>query len=231
MTNKPMCHPDWHHFLLTYPAPGEVMRRMRGRGTLPAEVEALVGVQQDPVWHPEGDAFEHTMHVVDAMASVLSREGVGGDRRVTLMLAALVHDLGKAVSTKWHPEKQKWVAYGHDVTGVPLAHTALTFLQTFPEKVSVILPLVRWHMAHTRQEFTTKAVAKLARELYPATIADLVLLLEADCAGRPPAPPGLPAAVVEQLIPTAKANGWFHDTPGNSPFLRKTRSGVVSPER
>ena len=226
--DKSMCNPDWYKFFLVDPTPGDVIRRMLGRGGLPAEVVALAGVAQDPVWHPEGDAFEHTCHVVNAMAQVLSREGIGGDRRVTLLLAALTHDLGKAVSTKWHPEKQKWVAYGHDVTGVPLARTALTFLQTCPEKISAILPLVRWHMAHTRKDFTAKAVAKLSRELFPANIADLVLLMEADCAGRPPAPPGLPPAVLEQLIPTALKNRWYTDIPNDSRYLhRRPRPGPV----
>jgi len=224
-----MCHPDWYWFLTNLTRPGQFLGKVVDLPAFPAQLKALVGVQQDLRHHPEGDAFQHTTHVVDAMAKILSREGITGDRRVTLLLAALTHDLGKAVSTKWHDEKQKWVAYGHDVTGVPLAREVLAFLQTLPEKAEVIVRLVRWHMAHTRPEFTTKAVAKLARELYPATIADLVLLLEADCAGRPPIPPGLPPAVVEQLIPIAKANGWYVDAPKGAPYLRRTERASPGP--
>lgn len=29
------------------------------------ELEAMVGCEQDPRWHPEGDVFTHTMMVVD----------------------------------------------------------------------------------------------------------------------------------------------------------------------
>jgi tRNA nucleotidyltransferase (CCA-adding enzyme) len=166
------------------------------------------------------------------MADIMSREGIQGERRAVFMLAALTHDLGKAVSTRWNEEKQKWTAYGHDVSGVPLAHRFLESIGTFPENIPQILSLVRWHMAHTRKDFTAKAVAKLARELYPATIADLMFVLEADCAGRPPIPPGLPAAVTEQLVPIAKENGWYTDVPKDSRYLlRQGRSGVLSCER
>ena len=34
------------------------------------DLAALIGVPQDPIWHPEGDAFEHTIQVVEA-ASVI----------------------------------------------------------------------------------------------------------------------------------------------------------------
>ncbi len=32
------------------------------------EIERIIGVPQDPEWHPEGDVGAHTMHVVDAAA-------------------------------------------------------------------------------------------------------------------------------------------------------------------
>ena len=40
------------------------------------EIEALVGVPQPPRHHPEGDAFEHTMQVLDAAAKLTARTGV-----------------------------------------------------------------------------------------------------------------------------------------------------------
>lgn len=203
-----LCHEDWYWFLATR-GPGKSFADI-DPAKLPHQLRALVGVQQSPEHHPEGDAFVHTGHVVDAMASILSREGIAGDRRVVFMLAAVCHDMGKATHTRWDAEKQKWTAYGHDVAGVHEARRFLEGIGTYPEVVREVLPLVRWHMTHCRSDFTPRAVRKLARELQPVTIADLVLLLEADCAGRPPIPPGLPPAVTEKLVPIARDNGWLN---------------------
>ena len=37
------------------------------------EVENLIGVEQNPTYHPEGDAFEHTMHCLDASSDAFIR--------------------------------------------------------------------------------------------------------------------------------------------------------------
>ncbi|WP_206919138.1 HD domain-containing protein [Alicyclobacillus suci] len=72
------------------------------------EVAALAGVEQPVKWHPEGDAFEHTMQVLDAAAALTTRAEV--------RFAALVHDVGKA-----RTPRHKWPAHhGHEVAGVPL---------------------------------------------------------------------------------------------------------------
>src|SRR5207253_773866 len=63
------------------------------------EVKALIGVPQDPEWHPEGDVFVHTLLTVDR-----AREAVDDlpySKQVTVMLAALCHDLGKPATTEF----------------------------------------------------------------------------------------------------------------------------------
>ena len=32
------------------------------------ELQALVGCEQEPEWHPEGDVWTHTLHCMDAFA-------------------------------------------------------------------------------------------------------------------------------------------------------------------
>jgi len=54
------------------------------------EVAALRGVQQDPEYHPEGNAFVHTMMVVDNAATV--RNDV--EDALGLMYSTLYHDIG-----------------------------------------------------------------------------------------------------------------------------------------
>jgi hypothetical protein len=57
---------------------------------------ALDGVRQDPAYHPEGDALFHSLQVFD-----LARAATN-DR--ALWAAALLHDVGKAVSSPNHDE-------------------------------------------------------------------------------------------------------------------------------
>ena len=61
------------------------------------EMTPLVGCEQEPEWHPEGDVWTHTLMVIDK-----ARE-LNGDldrpRLITVMLGAVCHDLGKPATT------------------------------------------------------------------------------------------------------------------------------------
>jgi tRNA nucleotidyltransferase (CCA-adding enzyme) len=181
---------------------------------------------QDPIWHPEGDAFQHTCCTVDAMADIMSREDITGDRRVLFLLTMICHDMGKAVSThfEWRSPvlicspgyplivkegKQRWVSPGHDVTGVPIARSFLKSINASDWVMERVLGLVRWHMAHTRPSFTMRAVRKLGLKLTPASLTDLLLVMEADCKGRGTASSDLPKPVMEHLVPIARDLGFI----------------------
>ena len=56
------------------------------------ELAATVGVEQSPKWHPEGDVFEHSMQALDAAAQL---EYASDEEKLTILYAALCHDLGK----------------------------------------------------------------------------------------------------------------------------------------
>lgn len=57
---------------------------------------ALDGVQQDPRWHPEGDALYHSLQAFELARRETADRG--------LWAAALLHDVGKAVSSPDHDE-------------------------------------------------------------------------------------------------------------------------------
>ena len=61
------------------------------------ELLPLIGCEQEPEWHPEGDVWTHTLLVVDK-----ARE-LNGDldraRLIAVMLGAICHDLGKPPTT------------------------------------------------------------------------------------------------------------------------------------
>lgn len=193
-----VCNPDLYWMLTTLVKPGAMLGNLVNGQNFPPQLKALVGVPQDPVHHPEGDAWQHTMLVTDALALMFRTRpelaNCSEDYVAAMLLAALAHDVGKAVTTAFNEEKGKWTAYGHDVKGVPIARAFLEFVDASQEVTDFVLPLVRWHMAHCRppEQWTVKARLKLRGALQPADMDSLYLLMEADCRGRGPASSGLP---------------------------------------
>ena len=72
------------------------------------EINDLIGVPQPLKYHPEGDVFNHTMIVLDKVAT--------NTNDVTVRFAALVHDIGKAVTPKDILPQH----IGHDERGIEL---------------------------------------------------------------------------------------------------------------
>jgi tRNA nucleotidyltransferase (CCA-adding enzyme) len=162
----------------------------------------LVGVPQDPEWHPEGAVDVHVGHVLDAMARIADRAGVAGDDRAVLVFAALTHDLAKSFvrdgGTTAQREKRgrmRWTAHGHEEAGGPMAREFLASLGIKASIVERVVPLVENHLQHVRApsegEMAIPTIRKLADRLAPATVRELALLIEADQSGRPPLPGGL----------------------------------------
>jgi tRNA nucleotidyltransferase (CCA-adding enzyme) len=63
------------------------------------DLKALVGCAQEPEWHPEGDVWVHTLMVMDQARTRI--EDLARAQRVTVMLGALCHDLGKPPTTAY----------------------------------------------------------------------------------------------------------------------------------
>jgi tRNA nucleotidyltransferase (CCA-adding enzyme) len=164
------------------------------------EVAALAGVPQDPGWHPEGDVDVHTMLVVDAAARVAKREGLEGDERAVLLFSALCHDFAKATTTALRERdgKMRWTSWGHEADGGPMARAFLERIGIKGAIVEQVVPLVENHLASSSigRDVTPRAVRRLAMRLAPASIAQLLRLIEADHSGRPPLPAGLPEGAV-----------------------------------
>ena len=69
------------------------------------EIKALIGVPQEPEWHPEGDVFVHTCHCCDAMVKIPEWQSADTESRIVYSLAILAHDFGKPQTTQ-HALKQ-----------------------------------------------------------------------------------------------------------------------------
>ncbi len=160
------------------------------------ELQALEGVPQDPEWHPEGDVATHTMLVVDQAARVADEAGLEGDERAVLLFAALTHDFAKATTTQLRERdgRMRWTSWGHEAAGGPMARAFLERIGIKSSIVDQVVPLVENHLVHSNlgEEVTPRAVRRLAMRLAPASIVQLMRLIEADASGRPPKPGGLP---------------------------------------
>ena len=141
------------------------------------ELEALVGVPQDPEWHPEGDVWVHTGRVLDQAARLRS-----GDERhdLLLMFGALCHDLGKPATTE--EREGRIVSRKHSESGREPSRSFLEGLRAPLWLVTGVVALVQHHLApaHFVREpgaAGAKAYRKLARRLAAAGV-DFELLYQ-----------------------------------------------------
>jgi tRNA nucleotidyltransferase (CCA-adding enzyme) len=146
------------------------------------ELKAMIGCQQEPDWHPEGDVWVHTLYCMDAFAS--TRIGDGKEDLI-VGLAVLLHDIGKPPTTEFI--EGRWRSRGHDTAGVPIAEEFLRRLTNETAIFDEVLPLVECHM-RPKELYTAQAGDGAIRRLSCKVkrIDRLVRVAEADMYGRPP---------------------------------------------
>jgi len=143
------------------------------------EVYDLIGVPQPEKYHPEGDAFVHTMMVLDEAARIKEK----AQHPFDFMMAALTHDLGKKIATG-RKENGEWHSIGHENKGLPLIRTMLSRLGTSKKTILYCKNLCKLHMrVHTC--FYGKAGVKATNRLFSECICpqDLALLCICDTLG------------------------------------------------
>jgi tRNA nucleotidyltransferase (CCA-adding enzyme) len=154
------------------------------------ELSDLIGCEQDPEWHPEGDVWVHTLHCMDAFATERS-----GDEREDLVvgLAVLCHDLGKPGTTKL--EDDRITTKRHEPAGEARTRSFLGRMTNEQSLIDEVAALVGAHLAPLQlfeARSSDAAVRRLARRV--GRIDRLVRVARADRAGRPPLEPGRFAA-------------------------------------
>jgi hypothetical protein len=144
----------------------------------------LEGVKQNPKYHPEGDALYHSLQVFER-----AREARPYDEE--FLLAALLHDVGKAIDP-----------YDHVAAGVAALRGAVT------ERT---LWLVEHHMdllASRERPLGTKARRALESSEF---LDDLKQLRDLDDTGRVP---GIPVGTVDEALAYLKGledEAYLHD--------------------
>ncbi len=140
-------------------------------------LDILQKVEQPPEFHPEGSVWEHTLLVVDLAAA---RRKISANPRV-FMWTALLHDLGKANTTKIR--RGKITAYDHDKQGAKLAAKFLREFTADEEFINQVTRLVRWHMQIL---YVTKKLpfADIQKMLSEVPLEEIALFCECDRLGR-----------------------------------------------
>ncbi|WP_428618257.1 multifunctional CCA addition/repair protein [Shewanella sp.] len=155
----------------------EVLREAGALGILFPELEALFGIPQPEKWHPEIDTGIHTLMVLE-QAAQLSQ-----DKRVRF--AALVHDLGKALS----PKDQLPKHHGHGQKGLPLIRALCERIRVPNDYRDLALLVSDQHQnVHKAFELRPETLVKLfdKADLWrkPERLEQLLLACEADIKGR-----------------------------------------------
>lgn len=204
-------HNEWVKWAIksTKPSMGLEFLRKCGWIALYPELNALIGVAQDPEWHPEGDVWAHTLHVVDAAAEIAIRDQLNDQDRLELILGALCHDLGKPSTTVF--DRERWRSPNHAHEGVA---PTVSFLRSIgfvgqSELGSIIKRisrLVYCHMDHIGVKANDRFVKRLAQRVAPSNLVQLVKLIEADHSGRPPLPKHCPQVGIDILTIGAGLN-------------------------
>ena len=163
----------------------EVLREMGQLGCWFKELEALVAVPQNPVYHGEGDVWKHTMMVLDEAAKLRCRV----EKPLWFMLSALCHDMGKAVCTR---EIDGVIhAYEHERLGLPIAESFLSRLSSETKLIKYVLNLTEYHMKPNTVAWANSA-EKVTMHMFDSSLdpEGLLCLALADDLGRIGPQPG-----------------------------------------
>lgn len=152
------------------------------------ELASLVGVPQEPDWHPEGDVDVHTLMVADEARKLIDE--LDHARQVAVMLGAVCHDFGKPPTTEFVEGRTR--SRGHDEAGVEptlsfLDRLGIHTLDGYDVRGQVV-ELVRYHLKpgewyKSKSPVGDGAFRRLARKVEPDL---LYRVAKADSLGRNP---------------------------------------------
>ncbi|PYR92574.1 MAG: polynucleotide adenylyltransferase [Acidobacteria bacterium] len=176
------------------------------------ELDTLVGCPQEPEWHPEGDVWVHTLLVIDQARARI--DDLAYPQKVTVMLGAVCHDLGKPATTAFIDGRIR--SLDHESEGVPPATALLDrlnihSLQGYDVRREV-LGIVAHHLkpgmfAKAQPPVSDGAFRRLAQKV------DLELLARvarADCEGRGG---GFDCSAMDWFLARARELGVEHAPP------------------
>ena len=155
------------------------------------ELYNLIGCEQHPEWHPEGDVWVHTLEVTDASACI--RDRIDSDWLEPFVFGAMLHDVGKPettvtpqmVASGASPAERLFTAYGHDQAGMAPAETFLRRMTNQKNLIDRAVTIVGEHM-QPYNLFTGNAKGSAWKRLHNKIRLDVIGWMSlCDCCGRP----------------------------------------------
>ena len=152
--------------------PGDVLRELVALGLMNCiipEILPMIGQEQPPQFHPEGDVFEHTVLMLNLMKHP-SR---------ALAYTALLHDVGKPATAFMGADRLRF--HGHERKSAEMAEEILRRLKLPVKEIKQILIAIDGHM---RFKDVQKMNKSTLRKLMGAETFGLELELHRlDCSG------------------------------------------------
>jgi tRNA nucleotidyltransferase (CCA-adding enzyme) len=150
------------------------------------EIGALVGCEQEPEWHPEGDVWVHTLMVIDQARTRI--DDLDRPRQIVVMLGAVCHDLGKPPTTAFIDGRIRSI--DHEQAGVAPATGVLDRLNIHTidgyDVRKQILGIVAHHLkpGMFRQSPTPVSDGAFRRLAEKVDLEMLARVAKSDCLGR-----------------------------------------------
>jgi tRNA nucleotidyltransferase (CCA-adding enzyme) len=147
---------EWRKLLLKAERPSVGLEFLRESGWLVhfPELQALIGCEQNPEWHPEGDVWVHSCHTVDSAAWVRDQGVLPEEWVEPFMFGTMCHDLGKPdvtitpemVANDEAPKERLWTAWGHDQAGIPHGESFLRRMTNNKKLIEKTTTIIGEHM-------------------------------------------------------------------------------------
>lgn len=134
------------------------------------ELVSLIGLEQDPIFHPEGDVWTHVMAALDKAVVYRDR----AEEPFRFMLVPLVHDLGKIETTE--EVNGKIHAYNHEIVGLPIVSRFLHRLTNDAGLIRYVMNMTELHMRPNTVAYAKSSIKKTNR-LFDEAVSPYELIL------------------------------------------------------
>jgi tRNA nucleotidyltransferase (CCA-adding enzyme) len=176
------------------------------------EMRALVGCEQEPEWHPEGDVWVHTLMVIDEARKRI--DDLDRPRQVAVMLGAVCHDLGKPATTAFLDGRIRSI--DHEQAGVAPATALLDRLNIHTlagfDVRREVLGITAHHLkpGMFRQSRTPVGDGAFRRLAQKVDLELLARVAKSDCLGRTG---GFDCSAMDWFLERARQLGVEHAPP------------------
>jgi tRNA nucleotidyltransferase (CCA-adding enzyme) len=175
------------------------------------EMRPLVGCEQEPEWHPEGDVWIHTLMVIDEARQ--ANGDLSRPRLIAIMLGAVCHDLGKPATTAFVDGRIR--SLDHEQAGVEPTEALLDRLNVHTidgfdvrrQVVGLVAQHLKPGMFHKAPNVGDGAFRRLAQKV---DLELLARLARADCLGRTGS---FDCSAMDWFLDRARALGVEHQPP------------------